>query len=89
MRREAFSSVGGRKFTISMYGVTAVVLLAAIGATTSEAFIAIGTIVLSYCGGNAAVEWKHAGSSRTENTRVSQEIVERRALGAEDGSEPT
>jgi len=78
------AAIGGRKFAISVLGIVCVTGMAMVGATTSEAFIAIGTIVLSYCGGNAVVEWRHAGSSHTErsdSTTTTRNIA--------DGMEPT
>lgn len=54
------AALGGRKFIISVVGVVATVAIALVGGS-SEAFVALGTIVLSYCGGNAAIEWRHAG----------------------------
>lgn len=50
--------LGGRKYTVSVAGLLIVTVLGLRGAPT-EAFIAVSTIVLSYCGGNAVVEWRH------------------------------
>lgn len=50
----------GRKYTMSLLGVAAVVVMALWGADPS-AFGAVAVIVGAYCGGNAVVEWKHAG----------------------------
>jgi len=60
--QEWHSRLGGRKFLISLLGLALTVVLAKLGAT-SEAYVALGTIVLSYCGGNAVVEWSHKGTS--------------------------
>lgn len=57
-----WTKLGGRKFVLSSAGLLAVVGVALAGGS-SEAFIAIGTIVLAYNGGNAAVEWRHAGNT--------------------------
>ncbi len=61
-------ALGGRKFVISAVGLACVIAVSFAGGS-SEAFIAIGTIVLSYCGGNAAVEWRHAGTSKDYSTQ--------------------
>lgn len=72
--------IGGRKFALSAAGLLAVVGVSLTGGS-SEAFIAIGTIVLAYNGGNAAVEWKHAGASKGY-TDTSHAIAERRDVSA-------
>lgn len=53
----------GRKYTMSLFGVAAVTVLALCGAD-SASFGAVAVIVGAYCGGNAVVEWKHAGGTR-------------------------
>ncbi len=57
------TKLGGRKFIVSMAGLGCTVGVALAGGS-SEAFIAIGTIVLAFNGGNAAVEWRHAGTTK-------------------------
>lgn len=84
MSRDVWTRLGGRKFALSALGVVCVTLMAVLGATTGEAFIAVGTIVLSFCGGNAAIEWRHAGSSHT-----ARQVSEHTTRQVSEGFEPT
>ena len=60
-----WSKIGGRKFLVSLIGIGMLPALAWLKAP-SDAFSALSVIVLSFCGGNAAVEWKHAGANRAD-----------------------
>lgn len=54
--------MGGRKYAITMLGMMLTPLLALLR-VPPEAYMAVATMVIAFCGGNAVVEWKHA--SRT------------------------
>lgn len=68
------TKLGGRKFLLSAYGVTAIVALGAFGADPMS-YGAVALVVGAFVGGNAFVEGKHAGtptlstSTTTTSTR--------------------
>lgn len=84
----------GRKFIVTIYGMSLVAGLATLGMflAADATFItatsgALGAMVATFCGANAVVSWSYARNDNSASTR--NEVVERRAAGADDQTEPT
>jgi nitrate/nitrite transporter NarK len=62
--QKLLASLGGRKYTVAVLGLIAVVVVAFKTSAPGDAYLAISGIVIGFCGGNAIVDRAHAKQGR-------------------------